>query len=426
MIQNKILYLSDRMLLTDNRIPEALFLEMRDKGLITPDMKEIKFCGIVSYSDGLATFLPRNNEGSQLCQQQAGHNLLRALLRYYKDKETGLYSQDEGTQLIGGNSLSIVILLLDDYQKNGLYTHRIRESKINTGKVNWSRTISRSTSYPTKNGSIYLELHSTRSKYITNCEIAKIHASVIKNIIDKYGMIWMESTCHIDKVLAQFPKPSGNKEIQIAYLQRELQLSYSERDMFLIKSLINYLSEHRGKESSSILIGVRKFHGLWEAMLDACLDGKYPINHKLPIPVYQTTEDKFAPVAQKGQRTDTVLKHNKKCRFAVIDAKYYRATSPNTAPGWHDLVKQFFYKEAIQEIESDIAIITNHFIFPGTEKRLKAAYVANRNIMISSSKDCLVQYQPIYCHYQDPLELLQAYVDGNKLSKIMLEIFPDL
>jgi len=420
---NNILYLPDRSLITDTKVPRVLLEELRQQGLLASDMKRINFCGVISYNDGLAVFLPRNHDASADNEGIAGHFLLQALLKYYQSKDSGTYAQENGSGVIGGRAFSLATYLLDDYRSNGLYARRAKEQTINSGKVNWSRTISRSTYYPATDGLIYLDFNTSRSRYITNCETAKIHASIMNELFSDYGILWFGTANYFDEVLELMPKPSINNDVNISYLQRELQLSYSERDIFLINGLIQYLQAKKGKSSNNILIGVRKFHNLWESMLDECLIGKYAVNSKLPVPVYQTVDNRFITVAQKGQRTDTVLKHADGSRFAVIDAKYYEASSPTTAPGWPDLVKQFFYQKAVKDLEGIEAIVSNHFIFPGCKSQLKAAYVAPPRVKVHSKEDCLGDYSVIYCHYQSPIALLKAYVKGEKLIELTADIF---
>ena len=420
---NNIIYLSDRIFLSDKAIPMALIDEMRSLGLIAPDMKKVNFCGVVSYCDGLAVFLPRNQSIAMEEAGAAGHLLLQALLKYYQSKDSGIYAEDNGDEVIGGESFSLVTSLLDDYCFNGIYVHRMKERTVNSGKVNWSHTIARSTPYPAVNGPMYFDLVTSRSRYISNCETANIHAQVIKELFTYYGMLWLGLPSYFDEHLELMPKPLGSIDMQIAYLQRELQISYSERDMFLIKGLIQYLRIKKGSNKHNVLIGVRKFHSLWESMLDECLIGKYSVNSKLPVPVYQTAVDEFIPVAKKGQRTDTVLKFPEENRFAVVDAKYYEASSVVTAPGWPDLVKQFYYHRAISRLEGEDASVSNHFIFPGTKGQLKAAHVADRDQEIKSKQDCLEEYSTINCHYQDPIELLSIYVEGEKLTLLTEKIF---
>jgi hypothetical protein len=423
MKHNNIDYLSDRLLLSDESIPESLLDQIRASGLISPDMVKIHFCGVISYHEGLAVFLPRNHNVSKESAEASGHLLLQALLKYYQTKDSGIYAQESGEEVIGGRSLSLAVSLLDDFRSNGLYLRRIKQRTTGSGRVNWSRTINQSTPYSTENGPMYLELFTSRSRYISNCETARIHSQVIKELFGIYGALWLGVTSFFDDRLELMPKPLGSTEGQIAYLQSELQLTYSERDMILIKGLIQYLNMKKGTDKTNVLIGVRKFHTIWESMLDECLIGKYAVNSKLPVPVYQTANGDFIPVARKGQRTDTVLRNFEDDRFAVVDAKYYDASSPANAPGWPDLVKQFYYHEALSTLVGEHASISNHFIFPGCDGQLKAAYVAERGKNIESKLDCLEEYSTIYCHYQAPIELLEAYVEGKKLAQLTEYIF---
>ncbi|APF81730.1 LlaJI family restriction endonuclease [Vibrio cholerae] len=427
MKKNKIIYLSDRTLLTDKAIPSKVLEELKNNGLVAPDMNRIHFCGVILFDGNLAVFLPRNYNDSIMSLASAGRYLVHALNKYYRDKNTALHAQESGSQLLEGESFSLAASILDDYRTNGLYLRRVKERTINSGKVNWSRTISRSTPYPTPNGPIYLELNSSRARYVAHCETAKIHALVLREIISRFGELWFDRKILLDDTLMRVLNPSGSSvEMQVNYLRKELQSSYSERDILLIKNLIQYLMNKKGLEQSGILIGVRKFHGLWEAMLDECLVGKYIVNSRLPVPVYQTRDGNFVHMSQKAQRTDTVLKHKKSKQFAVIDAKYYEASSPHNAPGWSDLVKQFYYQKMIAQLESPEVQVTNHFVFPGASNSptsLNAAYIAKRNIKVTSPDECLSEYPAIFCHYQDPLELLKAYVDGEKLHSLTSDIF---
>jgi hypothetical protein len=402
----QIIYLSDRMLLNDRRIPYSVLDELKNQGLIAPDMHKIHFCGIISFSDGLAVFLPRNYAGSQEKLDRAGHYLIMALLKFYHERETSINAHDSGEDLIGGMSLSLIASIFDDYTTNGLYVRRTRERTKNLGKVNWPRTIARNSVCHTPSGPIFLDLATNRSKYIANCETAKIHALVLKELYLYYGILWFgDSNVHDERIIKMQP-PLGSVETQIAYLKRELQLSYSERDLFLIHNLIQYLEIKKGSKNGPILIGVRKFHNMWESMLDQCLVGKWSINKKLPVPVYKTLDSQFVPIANKAQRTDTVLQNG--TNIAIIDAKYYEASSPNTAPGWPDLVKQFYYQKAVSSLVSTDTKVSNHFIFPGNSKTLDSVYVAARDAIVKSEENCLPDYSPIYCHFQDPLELLRG------------------
>lgn len=421
-LSNINLYL-DRASLSSGEVPSSVIDALMRERIIPQGSSKIEFCGVIACDEELAVFLPRNSVTDKNQPKALTHLLIQTLLKYYLDKDTGIHAQDSGSEVIGGKSLSLAISLLEDYATNGLYVHRIRDRTINKGKVDWRRTIANRVPLTSNGGPIYLELDTSRSRYDTSSEVAKIHAEVIKNLSSTYGLLWFGQSSYFDSSLSHVLQPNNSLDTQIACLEKELRQVYSDRDIFLLKALIQYLKQQKGQKEDALLIGVRKFQSLWEAMLDECLIGKYAVNSKLPIPMYQTVTGEFVPVPKKGQRTDTVLKHSSEHRFAVVDAKYYSAQSPKSAPGWPDLVKQFFYHQAISQLEGENAVVSNHFIFPGSEPNLKSAHVAKRGAKVTKESDCLPEYSTIHCHYQDPVELLKLYTNGEKLTQLTSEIF---
>jgi len=419
----EILYLSDRMPASDPSIPSEVAEVLTRRGLVDPDGGRIHFCGLLGVGGRLTVFLPRNHVGSREQEDRAAYYLLRALAKFYGTRDSGIRVDDRGTEVTEGDSLSLAAALIEDYLSSGLYVRRTRIRTTNDGKTSWPRTIARGTAYPSASGPVYLDLATTRPHYSADCKTTQIHASVIRELFASFGMLWLGKSGPIDRHLAGMPAPVGAPSSWIAHLGRELQMSYSERDIFLIRSLIVYLEKKKGNDSGPLLIGVHKFHGLWEAMLDDCLVGKLPVNDRLPVPAYLAADGTIELVAAKGQRTDTVLRSKNMQQIAVVDAKYYDASSPKSAPGWPDLVKQFFYEQAIRSLNLG-GHISNHFIFPGTlEKNLKAVFLAKRDRKPVQAADFLLGYGPIHCHYQDPLELLRLYTSGEKLVSLTREIF---
>ena len=63
--------------------------------------------------------------------------------------------------------------------------------------------------------------------------------------------------------------------------------------------------------------------------------------------------------------------------LTVVDAKYYRAQGLDSAPGWPDLVKQFFYARALKAYCPE-PTVNNAFVFPG-QGPLKSAHMHNRD-----------------------------------------------
>ncbi|RTE67343.1 LlaJI family restriction endonuclease [Amphritea opalescens] len=409
-------------------LPSDLVTLMQHRGVIAPDQTRVHYCGFVSWQQGIAAFMPRNSILEQMSPHHA-YYLLQSLSRYYLGKNTGI-SEGQENDLIGKASLSLVHSLIEDYRANGLYVRRKKYFSINQGRPNWKRTIARRTPYPSGDSLVYLDTDTSNTRYVSDCETARIHAQVIRSIYKKYGVIITGNFVNADDNLDRMPEPNSGAESQMAVLSRELSESYSERDIQLICMLKAYIQESSATSGSELLVGTRKFHNVWEGMLDWCLPKKIEINNNLPVPYYQQDEH-FIEVSQKGQRTDTVIESEDSTRWAVIDAKYYNASTPRLAPGWHDLVKQFFYKTAAEKICGEDILVTLHFIFPGTIHRLEKIKVGERGqkkVAVNSFLE-VAGYGEILCHYCDPMVLMQKYSNGQKLnisdsSEITGQLFP--
>ena len=184
----------------------------------------------------------------------------------------------------------------------------------------------------------------------------------------------------------------------------------------MLKQYIENSSEAVG---DTLFVGTRNFHNVWEGMLDACLPRKKSINEELPLPFYLQNDGNYYP--SHGQRTDTVIVNERKDKWAIIDAKYYAANGMDSVPGWHDLVKQFFYKTAAEEISGKGVEISLHFVFPGTAGPLVDAKVGHRKKTESEKFSTqpfseVAKYGVIHCHYCEPNMLIRRYVDSEILN----------
>jgi len=396
-------------------LPDGLRSHMKRQGLISASDIKIHFCGVVTYLNGIAVFMPRNTDLTGIEKSKpAAASLVFAMSRYFRERGTEIYSCELGEGAYGDAQLGLFLALLEDYSLNGLYSLRVTERTVNIGKTDWRRTINRSRSFPGKGGPVYIDMFGSRRRYLSACETAQIHARVIRELDSVLGWAITGDDSLIDETLLRTPLPVGGTEYQITVLESAFNSAYSDRDIFLIGSLLNYLRNKRGNDLSDQVIGLRHFHGMWEHMLDNCLKWTRSVNQYIAVPVYRI-KGVYQAAARKGQRTDTVLKHPKNNVFTVVDAKYYEASGLNSSPGWPDLVKQFYYAKALKQVHEE-AIVLNAFIFPGKEGPVESAHMAERGKGEVIEDDLLEdEYPSIRCIYQDPLELLECYVKGRKL-----------
>jgi hypothetical protein len=410
-MESTVVYLKDRCLLSD--VPKAVASKLSSARLLTTSGKKVCYCGLITVGNLTCVFLPRQTETS--CSVSVKRNFSPALfkaLRLYSQQSDRLNtSDDEGENLEGSEQLSLAYDLLSDYRMNGLYSRRDIHRKTNEGKPNWPRTVAKHQPYLSPSGPIYMDYEGSKSRNRTDSEASRIHAYLIQNLDVTYGEAFFGNTSFRDGGLT---KPSTiSKRYFLAILNGELQKLYSERDMKIFRMLIKLVEKVWGNTTTSRFIGTKSFHTIWEHMLKKVISGTINLNDKFSIPTYTDAQGKRYPAAQKGQRTDIIIHKEESNTFAIIDAKYYEATSLTTSPGWPDLVKQFFYAKAVESLYAN-ATIKNFFIFPGTESHFQSVLMADRKDESKTDE----QYKEIECVYIDPSEVIEAYVTGGVLTDL--------
>ena len=384
----------------------------------------VSFCGLLTSGDRLSVFLPRsiNLESMDEIQKlRASSELMRAVEMFGRASKTAEYLSDAGDGLKGASRLGLVTKLHKSYRERGLYARRRATKTLNTGKPDWKATVASSAAFPDSTGRpVYLDIFSTKRRYFSDCEVARIQAQVLRGIDEQFSWILTGKLGKSAPELDGVSLPRGGHQYMLSMLRRELPLLYSDNDVMLVKSLINYLQEVSGEETANMVIGLKQFHFAWEFMLSRVLTDVWGgINKILPAPVYKKSDGDFSNAFRSGMKTDTALRRQGDNRVVIVDAKYYAATAPNNAPGWGDIVKQFFYEKALKAT-GDMLDITNVFVFPGTHGPFTAVHLRSKNDENLFFDD---NFPPIYCHYADPLEIVHCYINNKKMQEFTELLF---
>lgn len=403
-----------------NSLPDQIREAFESEGVIQNIHERLDFCGLVINNGISNIFLPRNSVIPENCNpKKIGSSLMRAIHKYMQNRYRSNIMDGTSDRILGDSFLSLAFSLLSDYVAYGLYIKRSSNIKKNQGKTCWKRTINKVQSYPSDNSPIYLDTFGCKKNISFDNDITRIHAKVIRDLEHIIGWVYFEEDPRIQQDLADILLPNFDVKYQIQSLKRELNNLYADREIRLIKNLYAYLSLSQSNSSNDIVIGINKFHSMWEKMIDSCMIWKFEINHLLAKPCYKMNGS-YQVASQKGGRTDTVLKAPSENIFSVIDAKYYGADNLSSLPGWPDLIKQFFYALALKDIYSS-ATIYNYFIFPGTLQVVESVHLQDpvtENLLDE-------KYMPIECIYIEPLTLINKYVSNKKLntlSKYLLKI----
>lgn len=403
-------------------LDKELQIELKERGLVTSGGKNVSFCGLVYSEREINAFLPRatrTSASSKEIEIKIASEMMAAIHRYSTTKKNQVDADDEGSEFSGLSRLSTIMWLLDDFRVNGLFCIRKQRMVVNSGKANWRKTISRRTAFLSDNGPIYLDVDGELNYRNIGDEISKIHADIIRKLDEQFSWLISPKKSHISSYLQSIPAPSGKAFSQILHLKAQRHSHYATRDIELINHLIVLLEEIRGKDNNNFVMGMKHFHGMWEAMLNETLSWTVKVNSELPIPAYKLNDGSIVEAPSKGQRTDIVLRRPNTDQFAVADAKYYETRkSTKSAPGWPDLVKQFFYAKALG-VYSDSAQVSNAFIFPGESGVITSAHMKNRQS--GALED--TEYPAIKCLYVCPRQVIQHYIKGKKLTQLSEKLF---
>jgi LlaJI restriction endonuclease len=390
------------------------------------NIDRIHFCGVIITRETVFALVPRNFKKSKrltnLRISQIAALILRVLNKYNTFPTSALggsFEPEDDKEGLG--ILSSILWLLNDYATHGLYTTSIKSREFNSGKVNWSRTISRETPYAGIGGSpIYMRLHSERLKFGEQSPVTLIHAEIIKEFDRAFcWVVTGDPAIRVASELDFVPQSSQHTVAKVYLLRKELASTYADREIRLLNTLINYLESKNQGTEGEYLIGVRTFQNVWEKMLRDTIPGVINVNASLPKPaVYLKGKEK--PISTRGMITDIVSRNHN--TISIIDAKYYRAESPEDSPGWADIVKQLFYAKALHQIFPDHKI-TNWFIFPGDHPAINEGPISNVAVINTEDGTPLEKEFPsIGCAYFCPMDVMQRYASSMKYS--FSEIYP--
>jgi len=407
-----------------SKLPVSVAKELSSRGLTTLGKTEkASFVGLIMIDDKCYVFLPR---GSSLDNKEEhvvnASNTLRAVEKYGRISKTKIDLFDQGKKQRGSNKLSLILNLINDYRHNGIYTKRRTINKLNVGKTDWKKTVNKISPFPGQgNMPVYLDTYGSKKQYFNDCEISVIHAYVITKLDKNFSWLVTGKLRPFASELAEYGSPRGNSSYQISRLKNELSQTYSDRDIRLLRFLIQYIESEEANDESNLIVGLNNFHFCWEHMLTQVLKHTTSLNDKLPAPAYIDNDGNVITANRKSMRTDIIIHSEGSRQCTVADAKYYAATTVDNAPGWGDIVKQLFYEKALSNIDAEWKV-KNAFIFPGSISYLSEARIRDR-IKSTHTEHVFVDiFEPIYCYYANPMEVISNFITGNKMSELTEEL----
>jgi hypothetical protein len=395
-------------------IPDRLKIEIaRQIGDVEVEKNKIAFCGFVLHRNEIFVFMPRGHaiHESQHTAEETARLLFLCLTKYCRTSESFL--QREGKSTVVGNPqvLPLISEILSDYKLNGLYTsENYFMRKGFQGKTDWKKTIKSVHPLLDDDQIVYPHFISKFKDNLFANEITEIHKWILSSIVERFGWL-IGPSAKLD-----FAKPNllTNTNFNSKLIKVELQKVFADSKIHTLQMLLRFLEDDLSQGQSDYLsFGFKDFQHVWEQMLKQVLNPIHTFTD-MPTPTYEDVEGRTFRKEQKGQRVDIFLYDANEKTACVIDAKYYDASSTANAPGWPDLVKQFFYAKSLTAgaLNKQVEHVKNCFIFPGTENNAspKKAFVTDTTGRLDHV------FPPIECLMLNPELVIDSYVNNIPLS----------
>jgi hypothetical protein len=413
-------YFEDKKYVDLKKIPDFVIdkLKSLDGIDVVNQRMKIKFCGVIIFDGCTYFFSPAKSSSNNI---ESIGKLIKVIYFYKNSVDSSLlaYDEDEQGDVIEEVSLTDIFEIIDLYFNVGILRSKAH-SYSEKGKTNWSKTVNRE--FPVlsnTNVPIYFNLHKYPISIYQNDLISSIHCEIILDILKKFR--WLDDRFKFVSEHQLAEKILFNEleiDQKISLLKQRLYSTFVSLEIRTLQLLIRYLERIHEIGSNNVVIGIRKFHYVWEFLLKNIFhDIDLKINSLLPIPQYQFSDPEKSTQTsyQKGMRLDLFIKNENHCW--VVDSKYYTATGVHDAPGWSDLVKQFFYIKAVKLIYPEIEEVKNIFIFPGVTNLISKIQMTYRDESKEVKKlEKLTQdFVPIECLYLDPNDVMEKYLKSEKV-----------
>ena len=413
-------FFEDKQFIDSKKIPDYVIDKLVSVGGldVVNQGRKIAFCGVIISEGCTYCFAPAGSDSKKI---ESIGNLIKVIHSYKNSIDSSLlaFDEDEAGKVIEEISLTEIFEIINLYFSMGILrskTHTYSEK----GRTNWSKTVNREFPvFTSDNVPIYFDLHKYPVSIYQDDLISSIHCEIILDILQNF--YWLDERFNFvsrDQLSEKKLLNELDANQKISLLNQRLHSTFISLEIRTLQLLIRYLERVHESGSKNIVIGIRKFHYVWEFLLRNIFhDVEEKINSLLPVPKYQFLgPTNFSETSnQKAMRLDVFIKSENSCW--VIDSKYYTATGAHNAPGWSDLVKQFFYVKAVKLIYPKIESIKNIFIFPGVKNSLSNIEMVYREESKDETKLAKLaeDFIPIECLYLDPNDVMESYLKSKKI-----------
>lgn len=397
-----------------------------------------RFVGVIFHDDRIINVYPKYVESGNRLEDHMRQviNVIRKHQGklYRLDVSAILEEIDRGEEI---TELSIILFLINDYSRNGLYFETEKITEYNGyGDIQWGKTVENITPVMTNNRPIYMDVLTCKRKDNDFNYFVRLHKYILteaSNELEKTDLTEFFSLPQIELSNDEY-SDFGDTEYILNVIDAEMGRQFDDRKLAVLHAMYLYIRQkkaatiHYMKSSDEGLrfFGTRAFHKVWEDVIDSVyvsqkdlsfgeIKTKYvnTLDYTFNLPngsscLVQANQNlgsiiekpewhlkdsrvssKCATYLPSGTFVPDYLKFNAaRDTFYIIDAKYYlpRWYVTNDGeykiekqPGVEDVVKQYMYylayKPLLENNMIDIRHVENYYVMPTEGEDEDSGYV---------------------------------------------------
>ena len=263
-----------------------------------------------------------------------------------------------------GELISTAYEIVKDYNENGYVQIQHIIDGINIGgKTNWKKTVQLKNYMINEGGMpVYTDFIGRRLSVNQDALLKSLHMYAVNKCIAMFGFLFgVESEFNEEDI--DIPV---EKNYAIHYLKNEKNNIFNSRILKVIDLLIQFIesSDKESSNDSAIGVSTKTFYAVWELMCKNVFRDEYnKYVERMPRPYWleQGKEPEYT------EQIPDIVYVNETTLY-VLDAKYYNTVKRK--PGWHDLVKQYFYEMSLRAVMKELEFSYNVMIIPSEENEV--------------------------------------------------------
>ena len=417
-------YLSTEVLMVHLQSNQEAFSYLLERNYIKSDGGNafaFSFVGVISFNEKVICVVPKYYKGVSYSDDQKIFEfatVIKVLKKLGRTNEIPDSNNFSATDYLNLTEFVLADKFLKDYLDYGIYIKNSCGLLLNgDGETNWDVTISGLNPIFTRKRPIYSDAYTSYS-IIEECNlITEFHRWVVKYSLQRFGRILDYRFTYVEDCINDVSELGTIEHIK-DFIRKELNITYADREILLLKRLLAFLDKIQGHDAESFnLYGTGYFHVIWEKACSSVLNNRVnDFIHLMPSPMWN--DDHGNSVVKDTLRPDVISTlEGEESKFFIFDAKYYNLqysfqgdliVSGN--PGIQDVCKQFLYAEAFKAVPYVKKF--NCFLFPNIEP--------NFFTVIGSVTFCLFDAGQIHNIFISPDFLFKAFLSNSPIGDALL------